>query len=151
MRALLTITILAVALPPDRPDPTPKVAAKPLQEQIQGEWQLIHSIVAGQTADQNATVGYVYAFDGKRLTARTPQAATPFEYDIVLDPKQKPATIDFVAKSGGNEVTYPGILKLENGTLTLCFQRSLDTARPAEFASPADANIALMQFRRVAK
>jgi uncharacterized protein (TIGR03067 family) len=147
MRAVLMIAVVAVAVP-DRPERNP-TETRPLQEKLQGEWQMVSAAVGGKTLDASS-LGAVYVFRGNRLATRTPKQPQPVAFEIVLDTMRTPAFIDFIAGSAGNKTTYPGIFKIEGDTLTLCFPRGVNVDRPTEFASTPDRpSVALYQLKRV--
>jgi len=148
MRAILLMAALVVAVP-DRPNPTPKDAAKPIAEQLVGEWRLVSGVYGG-TEKKEA--------DGTTMTF------TPTEIHIIekgqgrrqedatyrLDDKRKPVGIDIMPKQMGNQ-KIEGILKIEGDMLTLCFAHGGRGDRPLDFASLKDTRVALLLFQRIKK
>lgn len=149
MRAWLMLAILAVAAP-DRLDPRP-MDNRPLKEKMDGQWQLVNSVISGQGQDPSSFPATVYTFSPGRLVTRSAKQPQGASFGVVLDDQHTPAHIDFIAGSAEPKTTYPGIVKLEGDLLTLCFTRSVNGQRPTEFAAPADAQrmIALFQFKRI--
>lgn len=148
MRALLMIGVLAIAVP-DRPDRNAN-DTKPLHEQLQGEWEMINSVLGGVAKDYSMGGGAIYTFTPNQLVTRNPKQQAPVSFGVVLDTTRTPAHIEFLAGSGETKTPYAGIFKIEQGSLTLCFTRAVGGARPTEFASRTDTpQTALYQFRRV--
>jgi uncharacterized protein (TIGR03067 family) len=151
MRSALMICLLAIAAP-DRPDLSP-LDNRPLQEKIRGEWQMIGSVINGETQDPNTHRATVYTFSPDRLVTRSMKQPDGVIFGVIIDEARKPAHIDFLAGNNEPKTRYPGIFKIDGDLLTLCFTRSVTGQRPADFTSPADPQqmIALFQLRRIGK
>jgi uncharacterized protein (TIGR03067 family) len=151
MRAALMIAVLAVAVP-DRPDPTPK-EARPLTEQLQGEWQMVSTLVGGQPDKISVRGDHVIVFkaDQMHIGLRAKQLPAQFKYAFAVDATKKPASFDIIYQRTEKGKILPCIVKIEGEVLTLCYSRLGANDRPAEFASPRDTNIVLWQFKRVGK
>ncbi len=148
MRALLLVPLMMIAVP-DRPDPAPKEKAKPLQEQVLGEWRLVKSTVGGR--EDNEKAGTLLVVTSTELHIHEKGERNPGEdASYRLDADKKPAAIDLVPKRDGNQ-KIEGILRVEGDTLTLCFPHAGRGSRPTEFVSPNNSQVALMQFQRVKK
>src|ERR1022692_3133874 len=93
MCAVLMIAVLAVAVP-DREDPTPKEKARPLQEQLLGEWLLVKSVVGG-VEDKNF-MGTTITFTPTELSIREGRQELSQELSYHLDAAKTPAVIDLV-------------------------------------------------------
>ena len=65
-----------------------------------------------------------------------------------LDPTKKPIAIDLTTKSGGKEITYPCIYKLEGDELTFCLQNYPDKGRPQNFEPKAGSGIGKFVYKR---
>jgi uncharacterized protein (TIGR03067 family) len=142
MRAALMIAVLAVAVP-DRPDPTPK-EARPLQEQLQGEWQVVAALTAGKPIATLKPGEAVFIFAGDRLTISRPTLENVYEFTIDATPN--PAAISVRSKRiAGKEVNgapVMGILKIEGDLLSICL-------RPVNgFASTPETKATLWQVKR---
>ncbi|MSQ94300.1 MAG: TIGR03067 domain-containing protein [Gemmataceae bacterium] len=148
MRALLILSMLAVVVP-DREDQTPKEKAKPIQQQILCDWQLVQSVRGGRPDHQKDAMDAVLTFTAGEIQI-TENGKRQDRDDAVytLDLTKKPVAIDITPKRG-NERKIEGILKLEGDQLTICF--TLDGPRPTEFTTRGEKVIALMQLRRIKK
>lgn len=149
MRAIALFAVLAF-VPPDRPDPNPKDKAKPIQEQILGDWQLVKMVVGGDK-DRKQFGPTVLTFTAKEIIiTENGKRQDPDNADYTLDVTKKPIALDIQPKRGG-ERKIEGILKVEGEELTICFAHGGRGNRPLEFASPANSEVALMQLKRVKK
>lgn len=143
MRCLLMLAVLAVAVP-DRPNPTPK-EARPLQEQLQGEWQVVSAMTAGKPIATLKPGEAVFIFAGDRLIIRRPNLENVYEFTI--DGTPNPAVISLRSKKiAGKDVNKPapviGILKIEGDLLSICL-------RPVNgFASTPETKATLWQVKR---
>src|SRR5438128_11845563 len=116
MGTFLLLAAFAVAVP-DRPDPTPK-QARPLHEDILGEWQVIKHHTGGKDDNRNNlmwvftkdTMQHVYNENGKKR----PEATFPY----TLDATKSPAVIVFPASK------LAGILAVEGYLMTISVHRS---------------------------
>jgi uncharacterized protein (TIGR03067 family) len=150
MRAVVLISVLALAAPVRPPrDPVPN-EARPLAEQIQGEWQVIDAKVSGRphrSVKPGEVVVWVFASNKKIL--RLP-SNKEYTYEFTLDTTRQPAFIDSVLTKDGtmDRKGQPsmGIVKIEGDVLTICLNSA---ARPTEFISSADTKAALWQMKRV--
>jgi uncharacterized protein (TIGR03067 family) len=156
MRALLLLA-LVIALPPDRPDPTPKdkEKARPLAEQIQGEWQMTKAIRGGQAEQPEKVNGTAIVIKDTTLLVREAGRKRNEDARFTLDANKTPAAIDLMPvdpKDGnGRGITVEGIIKIEGDTLTLCFPHGGGGKRPTQFVSDRGSNLSLLEFRRVKK
>ena len=143
MQALLMIAVLAVAVP-DRPDPTPKDNARPLPEQLIGEWRLVKQTNGGRDSTENTltllftgkAMQHVHNRDGTRQTAGN--------FPYTLDTTKFPAVISF---HPSNEA----IFKIEGDILTICFSPVGVRQPPAQFESPLGTQVTIMQATRIRK
>lgn len=150
MRAILMIAVLAVAVP-DRQDPNVKVA-KPLQEQLQGEWQMTQAVTGGnnKVEDQMKVNGTTLVIKGNQMKIREADRDNIDEVTFTLDAAKKPSAIDLMPKRGGPR-KIEGIIKIEGDTLSLCFPHAGEGERPSEFVSPPNSRVSLLQFKRLGK
>ena len=134
MRALLLISVLAIAAPvrPQR-EPVPD-ERPPLAEQILGDWVTVQYIRGG-TVDKEAEG------TGLKFTR------TALEVHEKLDAAKAPASIDILVPYQRGE-TVRAILKVEGDQLTLCLRDGGGDERPTSFASPPGTNISLVTLRR---
>jgi uncharacterized protein (TIGR03067 family) len=138
MRGILMIVLAGVAVP-DRPAPDVD-AAKPIQEQLVGEWIVVKRVMSGREADPRARD--VFAFTRETMQYLGNEAMAP-AMRYVLDPGKNPVTIDLLGANGRN-FDMKGIIKLEGDLLTLCVRQ--DETRPTEFASTVQT--VLIQMKR---
>jgi len=142
MRCLLMFAVLAAAVP-DRPDPTPN-EARPLQEQLQGEWQVVAALTGGKPIATLKPGEAVFIFAGDRLTIRRPTLENIYEFTIDATPN--PAAIKVRSKKiAGKDVDGApviGIIKIEGDLLSICL-------RPVNgFASTPETKATLWQVKR---
>jgi uncharacterized protein (TIGR03067 family) len=147
MRALLLFVVFVSAVP-DRQDPEVK-GAKPLQEQLLGEWVSVKHLVGG-VEDKNH-LGSTITFTPTEILIREKDRRGPNEdATYVLDSAKKPASIDIVLKIDPTK-KIAGIVKVDGDQLTLCFPQDGQGPRPTEFVSSPKTGIALVQLKRVKK
>ena len=142
MRAALMIIVLGIAVP-DRPDPIPK-EARPLQEQLQGEWRVVAALTGGKPIATLKPSEAVFVFAGDRLTIRRPTLVNIYEFTINATPN--PAAIRVRSKKiAGKDVDGApviGIIKIEGDLLSICL-------RPVNgFASTPETKATLWQVKR---
>jgi uncharacterized protein (TIGR03067 family) len=108
------------------------------QDRIQGSWQL----VSFEKEGKNVPLKGVYVFNGKKFSAIDVKSTG--EGTFALDAGKSPKTIDVVnSKNGeGQAKAAFGIYRIENDTLTLCF----DLERPTKF--DGSGSPALLKFKR---
>jgi uncharacterized protein (TIGR03067 family) len=147
MRTLLMFAVLAVAVP-DRPDPDKDKGSdtRPLQEQLQGEWQVIAATSAGKPQAAVKPGEVVFIFTGNRLAIRRPKLENVYEFTI--DPTKSPPGITIQAKILNGKETKSaalsaGIVKIEGDVVSIC-------VRPVngQFASNANTTTILWQAKR---
>jgi uncharacterized protein (TIGR03067 family) len=139
MRVLLLFSVLAIGVP-DRPDPSAK-ENRPIAEDLLGEWQVTKRVTHGNDSPNLPVLHMLFKRDAMQHLLNGTQPATTFPYK--LDAMKNPATISF---QPGNET---GILKIEGDVLTICLDK--ENRFPAEFISPVNSKITLVQLKRVKK
>ena len=132
MRTLLAAVVLAIVVP-DRPDPAPR-EAKP-EQQIVGDWLCIEATGKNVHTFLISPTETLWSLNGQA------QPGNGLSAKIVIDGSKSPATIDFIAKQGGQK--YTGIWKVEGDQLTLAWANG--DLRPTAFAAPAQVT----RFRRI--
>jgi uncharacterized protein (TIGR03067 family) len=139
MRLLLLVSVFAVAVP-DRQDPNVK-DAKPLREQLLGEWRLTKRVINGNMDANPGDLRMHFTADVmQHILNNGSQPASKFTY--TLDTTKTPATILF----GKNETA---IFKIEADVLTICLgQRG---TYPPDFVSPPNSATTLVQLTRIKK
>lgn len=146
MRALLLLAFV-VALVPDREAPDPK-EAKPLIEQIQGEWRLVKGVMSGREKKDGGET--TITFTRTELRVREMGRDTPENAGYRIDEKMMPHHIDIMPKNG-NGKKIEGIIRLDQDTLTICFAHDGAGARPTQFASEVNSPFALLHLQRIKK
>lgn len=139
---VFVLCIAMVCAVPDRPDPIPG-DARPLPEEILGEWHVVTRLKGGMTEDREAMnwvftkeeMQHIYLRNGGRVPA------SKFLY--TLDAAKRPAVIVFTAAS------YAGILKVEGNIMTICLHPSSDKQPPPDFVSPPGSQASLLRLTRV--
>ncbi len=142
MRCLLMFAVLDVVVP-DRQYPSPK-EARPPQEQLQGEWQVVAALTGGKPIATLKPGEAVFIFAGDRLTIRRPTSENIYEFSIDATPN--PAAIRVRSKKiAGKDVNGApiiGIIKIEGDLLSICL-------RPVNgFASTPETKATLWQVKR---
>lgn len=154
MREVLLFTAL-VCVAPDRPDPTPKDTAPivPFRAQLNGEWRVVQSLIAGRAHTSIKPNQAVFVFDGdKMMIRREDVGGKELPYTIVVNGKSNPATIDVsIGKTKSPKTFSAGIIKIEGDVLTMCLQSGVAANRPTEFASHQDSRTILWQLKRIKK
>jgi uncharacterized protein (TIGR03067 family) len=138
-------TALALAVPVrDSVDPQ-----KSLQDQLQGRWQLVSALRAGQPEGAEKNAGTFLTCKGNVFLLREPGRNEDDEATFKLDLSSKPVAIDIWPKgASGKEPFMRGIVKVEGNLLTICFA-DFGQPRPSAFTSPAKSTHLLAQLRRL--
>jgi uncharacterized protein (TIGR03067 family) len=150
MRTLVLIVLALVSLP-DRPNPAPKEAPKPLHEQLVGEWRLVKGVIGGEAKGEKRTV-FVFTKTDIRVHENNRQKDVD-DATYTLDETKSPTHIGIRPKHQGNDDgrSLPGIIKLDGETLTLCFSDGGEGSRPTDFTSTAGTSNVLMILERIKK
>lgn len=116
---------------------------------IEGTWKIIALEVNGNKAKEEDArkLTAVNGSDGTwKLRSEEKQIS---EGTSVIDPTQKPKTIDFTPTEGGGKGNqHLGIYELGEETRKLCFAPA-GKSRPSEFSSPSGSGHVLVIFERV--
>jgi uncharacterized protein (TIGR03067 family) len=121
------------------------------REKLQGIWKMTAAEIAGQDV-----LGPGKGIKNGKLVVRgTELFITRNDYDTVtsdyvLDPTQKPRTMDFVPRNGPENErgrVHRAIYKLDGDTLTVCVNGP-DLERPTEFKSAEGTQIMLFTLKR---
>ncbi len=144
---LLTVTV-GLLMAADNPK---EEAAKKEREILQGTWKLVSAEWDGKPDDLRFTENTTLRIskDGK-CTLKLPWPQGVFEGTYLLDPTQKPKTVDYNFKSipvKGKPLAELGIYSLEGDTLKIC-KSVTGKERPKEFATKPDDGRSLYVFQR---
>src|SRR6516162_3798848 len=124
MRVVLTLAVVVFVVP-DRPNPMLN-EGRPLQEQLQGEWQVAVALVGGKPQPALKPGETVFIFTGDRLAIRRPTLENFYEFTI--DASQSPAAINLRSvkiagkETKGKSQAVPGIVKIEGDMLSICLR-----------------------------
>ena len=145
---LPAMVLLLLAAPPEPPKFT-EAAQKELQK-LEGKWDLVQIDRDGKSIIPKKGEATV-TIKGTKWTATVGDTVLQ-EFEVVaLDPKTKPACIDFKtiprAKREGN--TYEAIFKLEGEMLYYVVYNGKDKNRPTTFDPPSDSDTQLVILKRV--
>lgn len=126
-------------------------AVRAEREKLQGIWKMTAAEIGGQDV-----LGPGKGLKNGKLVLRgSEMSITRNDYDTVttdyvIDPTQKPRTIDFVPRNGPENErgrVHRGIYKLDGDTLTVCVNGP-DLERPTEFKSAEGTQIMLFTLKR---
>jgi uncharacterized protein (TIGR03067 family) len=114
-----------------------------------GTWKLTSGMKAGQKVGADGLKGLVI-FGKKQITLKGQTPDEQFEIKYTVNASASSATIDMeiVKPEPFKGTKSKGIIKLENGVLTLCYIPMGDK-RPAKFESTAENNAHLFTMKKV--
>ncbi len=144
---LPAMVLLLLAAPPEPPK-LPEAALKELQK-LEGKWDLVQLGRDGKAINPKKGEA-TFTIKGTKWTVMVDDEVFQ-EFEVVaLDPKTKPACIDFKsiprAKLEGN--TYEAIFKLEGDMLYYVVYNGKDKNRPTNFDPPSDSDTQLVILKR---
>ena len=143
MNAILLSVILVVG--------APNTKEKPKDEpSIVGEWTLEKTIIGGRERPgklEGAT--FVFTAEGKYLGRRNGVDVKDSARDYKIDTKKDPPQIDLSTGVPGVPMV-PGIYKIEEDTLTICYNAG-DGTRPTAFESTKGSRLAMTVYKRIKK
>jgi uncharacterized protein (TIGR03067 family) len=123
--------------------------AEEAQKKLQGTWVATKAERDGKAADD--VVGHRLSFTGDRFRVRSKDGKPLYEGAFRLDPRAKPAAIDFEHTEGALKgKAWKGIYALDGDTLKTC-DNAPDRAkgRPAAFEAEAGSGYIFITFKRV--
>jgi uncharacterized protein (TIGR03067 family) len=122
--------------------------AEEAQKKLQGTWAATRAERDGKAADD--VVGHRLSFTGNRFQIRSKDGKPLYEGTFRVDPRVKPAAIDFEHTEGVLKgKAWKGIYALDGDTLTTCDNGpNLDKGRPAAFEAKSRSGYILITFKR---
>ncbi len=128
--------------------PAPGKAADKSHNQLQGTWTAIKAERDGKAADD--IVGHRMSFTRNRFQINSKDGKRLYMGIVRLNPKAKPAVIDFEHTGGVlRKKVWNGIYKLDGDTLIICDNApNLKKARPTAFAAKSGSGYILITFKR---
>ncbi|MBA4067847.1 MAG: hypothetical protein C0501_29935 [Isosphaera sp.] len=105
-------------------------------EALQGEWKVVSEVKAGREGPKEDVAKKRVTITGDKVVfggGPREEKAT-----IAVDPKARPAGLEFKIGEAGKDFVVKGIYKLEKDQLTLCF--AFEGAAPKEFKA-AENNV----------
>jgi uncharacterized protein (TIGR03067 family) len=114
--------------------------AKALLKELEGTYTPTSFTLHGHLVPDSALKNTSFIFQGNTMTMKFKQGDTWREtvYTITLDQAKTPIAIDLTPQGGTSAgMTWPGIIKVEKGTVSLCYviSKSNEKGRPTEFSS----------------
>ena len=144
---LPAMVLLLLAAPPEPPKFT-EAAQKELQK-LEGKWDLIQIDRDGKSVTFKKGEASV-TIKGTKFTAMVGDEVQSVMEIVALDPKSKPACIDFKnAELKKEGTTYEAIFKLEGDMLYYVVYNGKDKNRPTTFDPPSDSDTQLVILKRV--
>lgn len=126
-----------------------KSAGKIDPAKLVGSWKITSAVIAGKKVNEDAIKGLVtITRDRIHLSGQSPDEKFDIAYKVGAS--AQPATIDMeILKPEPMKGTKAkGIIKLEKGVLTLCYNPT-NGPRPAKFESSAKNNLHLITLKKV--
>jgi uncharacterized protein (TIGR03067 family) len=142
----ICLLVLGAALVLASAQPAQATSAK-----LQGTWTATKAISNGQAAGE--VVGHRLSYAGGSFRIRSKNGKSLYAGTFRVDPKAKPAAIDFQHQEGTLKgKAWIGIYALTGGTLTICDNApDLDKGRPAAFEAKSGSGYVLITFRRFSR
>lgn len=124
-------------------------AKKTELQSLQGKWNAIAYIEDGETATRLEKTPISWEFKDDKLTIRAEdQQVFTIKATITLDPTTKPRNIEIKTDKTDDqpEQMMPGIYKIENDSLTVCYATA--GKRPTAFESKAGSHVVLITLKQ---
>jgi uncharacterized protein (TIGR03067 family) len=117
-------------------------------KQLQGVWTVTAAQRDGKPADD--VVGHRLSFSGTRFQIQSKDGKLLYEGAFRLDPRAKPAAIDFEHAGGVLKgKTWKGIYALNGDSLRICDNApDLDKGRPAAFEAKTGSGHVFVRLQR---
>ena len=123
-------------------------AAADVPKELHGSWEAAKAVRDGKSARD--VLGHRLSIAAGRFRIQSRDGKPLFAGTVRVDPKAKPAAIDFEHADGALAgKSWKGIYRLAGETLTICDNApNLDKARPTAFEAKAGSGDVLITFRR---
>ncbi|MFT3881894.1 MAG: TIGR03067 domain-containing protein [Gemmatales bacterium] len=118
-------------------------------QSLQGKWNAVAYIEDGEAATRLEKTPISWEFKEDKLTIRAEdQQVFTIKGSFTLDPATKPKNIEIKIDKRDDfpEQTMPGIYKIENDTLVVCY--ATEGKRPTAFESKAGSNLVLITLKQ---
>ena len=122
--------------------------AEATKAELRGTWTAVKAERDGKGA--NEVVGNRLSFAGNGFQIRSRDGKSLYAGTVRVDPRAKPAAIDFTHKEGVPKgKAWKGIYVLDGDTLTICDNApNLNKGRPTAFAARRGSGYVLITFMR---
>lgn len=116
---------------------------------LQGKWNAVAYVEDGETATRLEKTPISWEFKDNKLTIRAEdQQVFTIKGSFTLDPATKPKNIEIKIDKRDDfpEQKMPGIYKIENDTLTVCY--ATEGKRPTAFESKVGSGVVLITLKQ---
>jgi uncharacterized protein (TIGR03067 family) len=144
---LLSAGLLVGAYAP-APDPERTRSGPADLKRMQGNWTVVRMEYGGKARPAAETAQFRAVIKGNVITAIRDGRPDGGDVTFTLDAKKKPRQITLKPRLDGMNKEIPGIYKLDKDTLTICFSRGGEVARPRTFSTKENMGHALIVFKR---
>ena len=122
--------------------------AADVPKELHGSWNATKAVRDGKPARD--VVGHRLSITADRFRIQSKDGKPLFAGTVRVDPKAKPAAVDFEHADGALAgKSWKGIYRLAGDSLTICDNApNLDKERPTAFAAKAGSGDVLVTFKR---
>ena len=116
-------------------------------ERLQGTYTMLSLEVDGKSVPEEKLKSSTLTIKGDKYIIKVKEQT--YETQMILDPEQKPKTIDMKFLDGANkDKTALGIYKIGDDTFTMCRRLNPDQARPQDFGTWPNTNTFLVVWKK---
>jgi uncharacterized protein (TIGR03067 family) len=142
---LLTFVFVAIATDDSKED-----AVKKDLDKLQGTWKMASLEVGGKSVPADKLKNSTLTIKGDKYIINVNEKT--YETQMVLDPTQKPKTIDMKFLDGANkDKTALGSYKIDGETFTMCRALNPGQARPQDFGTWPNTNTFVVVWKKQEK